>query len=192
MPPKTRFSREEIIDAAFNIAREKGFDQITARNVAGKLGSSVAPIYVNFENIDQLVEAVVKKVILISQELLSKQKEKDMFAKIGKASLEFARDYPVFLRELTLKPNPYSQSYSSMEEALIEEMGKEGEMSKWTVEERKEIFFKMRAFQLGLVVMVANDQIPSWFEEEKLGELLMETGKDLERIQKIKREEKNK
>jgi|GEM_PF-5552282 len=53
MPPKTRFRKEEIVDAAFAIAREKGFEEISARNVAKRLGSSVAPIYVNFANIEE-------------------------------------------------------------------------------------------------------------------------------------------
>ncbi len=189
MPPKTRFKREEIIDAAFAIARERGFEEISARNVAKRLGSSVAPIYVNFDNIEELVKAVVQKVLVISSEILARQNGPDMFANIGRASLEFARNYPVLLRELTLKPNPYVQSYESMEKGMIEAMGSSEEMKDWSLEERKELLFKMRAFQIGLVAMVANGQIPSWMDEEKIEDILMEAGEDLQRIQQKKREE---
>lgn len=48
----------------------------------------------------------------------------------------------------------------------------------------------MRAFQLGMVIMVGNGHIPSWMEEDRLEELLMETGKDLVQIQNVKREER--
>ena len=34
MPPKARFRREEIVNAALDIAREKGIDAVTARSVA--------------------------------------------------------------------------------------------------------------------------------------------------------------
>lgn len=189
MPPKTRFKKEEIVDAAFAIAREKGFDEISSRNVAKRLGSSVAPIYVNFANIEELTQAVVQKVLKISTEILARQKGPDMFTNIGRASLEFAREYPVLLRELTLKPNPYVQSYESMEKGMIEAMGNSEEMKNWNLEERKELFFKMRAFQTGLVAMVANGQIPSWMDEKKLEDILMEVGEDLQRIQQKKREE---
>ncbi len=189
MPPKTKFKKEEIVEAAFSIAKEKGFDEISARNVAKRLGCSVAPIYVNFENIEELTEAVVQKVLMISREILAKQKEPDIFANIGKASLEFARKYPVLLRELTLKPNPYLQSYESMEKGMIEGMANSEEMKGWTLEERKDLFFKLRAFQTGLVAMVANGQVPSWMDERKIEDILMEVGKDLQRIQQIKREE---
>ena len=33
MPPKAKFSREEIIDAAINIVREDGFDALTSRTL---------------------------------------------------------------------------------------------------------------------------------------------------------------
>lgn len=142
MPPKTKFQREQIVDAAFEIAREKGFDEITARNVAKRLGSSVAPIYVNFQTIQELVEAVVEKVLAISQRLLEEQEGDDMFEKIGRASIAFAREYPVFLRELTLKPNPYMQSYESLEEVMMEAMGQSEDMRGWTQEERQNLFSK--------------------------------------------------
>jgi len=72
---------------------------------------------------------------------------------------------------------------------MIEAMGNSEEMKNWNLEERKELFFKMRAFQTGMVAMVANGQIPSWMDEKKLEDILMEVGEDLQRIQQKKREE---
>ena len=60
MGPKVKFTREQIIDAAFEIARTEGIDSITMRKIAEKMGSSVAPIYVNFNNVDELNEALWK------------------------------------------------------------------------------------------------------------------------------------
>ena len=45
MPPKVRFRKEEIASAALDIAREKGIDAVTAREVAKALGVSVGPIF---------------------------------------------------------------------------------------------------------------------------------------------------
>lgn len=52
MLPRTRFSKEEIVDAAFMIAQESGFSAITARSVAQQLGCSVGPLYANFATMD--------------------------------------------------------------------------------------------------------------------------------------------
>ena len=43
MGPKVKFTREQIIDTAFEIAQTEGIDSITMRKIAEKMGSSVAP-----------------------------------------------------------------------------------------------------------------------------------------------------
>ena len=189
MPPKTKFNKGNIIEAAFEIAKENGFSAITARSVAKRLGSSVAPIYVNFETVESLIEAVVQLVFDISKEIMAKQTGPNMFENIGKASLEFARDYPVLFRELTMKPNKYMASYETVEKTMIEAMAEDEAMVDWTINERKRLFLKMRAFQIGLSAMVANDHIPSWQNERGVEELLMEIGEELLLAQKIKRGE---
>ena len=63
MPPKTKYNKEDIVDAAFEIAKEEGFSGITARSVANRLHCSVAPIYVNFATIDDLITDVVEREI---------------------------------------------------------------------------------------------------------------------------------
>lgn len=54
MPPKFKFTKEEIISAALDITRQKGISAVTARALASKLGSSVKPIFGHFENMQQL------------------------------------------------------------------------------------------------------------------------------------------
>lgn len=191
MPPRTQFEREAILDAAFEIARREGFEAITARSVAGRLGCSVAPIYVNFTAIEDLVRAVVERVFLLSQEYLNRQEGPNTFENIGLAGLAFARDYPVFVRELATKPNPWLRDHEAQDDAMIEMMGRDPELAGWSVQERQELFLQMRAFQLGLTLLVANDQVPSWFEESDLERLVLKTGGDLIRAGNIQREEEN-
>lgn len=189
MPPKTKFNREQIIAAAFEIAREKGFSGITARSVAERLGCSVAPIYVNFTALEDLVEAVVKKVFTLSGELLARQEGTDVFENIGKASLAFARDYPVLFRELVLEPNPYMTSYESVESSMLGTMAQDSTMGEWTDAERRRLLLKMRIFQLGLSAMMANGQLPSWLDSRGAESLLLEVGEDFIYMQQLKRRE---
>ncbi|RQD68598.1 MAG: TetR/AcrR family transcriptional regulator [Tindallia sp. MSAO_Bac2] len=190
MPPKTKFDKEAIVNAAFEIAEEEGLKAITARSVAKRLKSSVAPIYVNFETIDDLIEAVVHRVFALADEFLKKQQGSSIFENIGKASLAFAREYPVLYRELAIQPNPYLASYETLEQSMIEAMAEDELLKGWSDEERRQLLLKMRVFQMGLTTMVANGQVPSWMEEEAFEELLMEVGEDLYLAQKAKREGK--
>ena len=189
MPPKNKFTREEIIEAAFEIAKEEGFSKITARSVASRLNSSVAPIYVNFKTIEELTQAVVQRVFALSEDLLTKQKGQNLFENIGNASLAFARDYPVLFRELVLKPNPYMASYEETERVMVDALKSNEEMKDWTMEERRRLFVKMRIFQLGLSAMVANGHMPSWFDDKESEKLLKETGEQLLLAVQIKRKE---
>lgn len=191
MPPKTKYNKEDIVDAAFEIAKEEGFSGITARSVANRLHCSVAPIYVNFATIDDLITDVVERVFALSDELLAKQKGPHLFENIGKASLAFAREYPVFFRELVMQENPYMASYETIENAMLEGLAEDKAMRGWTLEERKRLFLKMRIFQMGLSVMVANGHVPSWLDEEAVEELLFEVGDELVGEQQMRREKQH-
>lgn len=187
MAPKTLFDKETIVEAALAIAKTSGMASITTRNVAKHLGSSVAPIYVNFETLEDLTEAVIKRIMTISNELLKNQTGSTTFEKIGKASLAFAREYPILFRDFTMQPNTYMPSYETMEEMLLETMAEDEAMAGWHIDERKVLLFKMRVFQIGLSVMIANGQIPAWLDEKGTEDLLMETGKDLLTAANLKR-----
>lgn len=179
MSPKTLFDKDTIVEAALEIAKESGISSITTRNVAKRLGSSVAPIYVNFETVEDLIEAVIKRIMTISNELMEKQTGSSSFDQIGKASLAFAREYPLLFREFTMQPNEYMASYETMEKILLETMAEDEAMADWTINDRRKLLFKMRAFQIGLSVMIANGQVPSWLNEKETEDLLMETGEAL-------------
>ena len=52
MPPKCRFTREQIIQAALELTAEKGIGALTARSLAQRLGSSAKPIFGLFTNME--------------------------------------------------------------------------------------------------------------------------------------------
>jgi len=49
MPPKNKFTRDEIIQAALGIVREDGLAGLTARSLAERLQSSPKVIFGQFE-----------------------------------------------------------------------------------------------------------------------------------------------
>lgn len=59
MPPKAKFTKEEIIEAALEITRSEGFQALTARALGTKLGSSSRPIFTLFQNMDEVQQEVV-------------------------------------------------------------------------------------------------------------------------------------
>ena len=61
MPPKFKFTREEIIQAALDLTRESGIAAVTARGLGAKLGSSVKPIFSLFENMEEIDIGALKR-----------------------------------------------------------------------------------------------------------------------------------
>lgn len=192
MPPKTVFDRSAILETALAIAQETGISSITTRNVAKRLGSSVAPIYLNFETVDHLIDAVVERVMESSLDLLAKQKGSSTFEKIGLASLAFARKYPVIFRELTMEPNKYMASYDAVETQILSSMAEDETMKDWSIQERRRLLFKMRAFQIGLSVLTSTDQKPAWLSDDEMEEILLETGQEIISVAMKKKEREGK
>lgn len=180
MPPQKKFSRDEIIRAAFEIARVEGLDHITIRKVAGRLGSSIAPIYVNFANVEELVQAVIGKISELSREILMEMDTGNPFHDIGAASLRFAKEYSVLFRDLVMKQNDHMKGYDQdMAPILIEQMKEDADLAGFKDEELRLILLKMKIFQLGLSVMIANGLLPDSFSEEQAMALLDQAAGDV-------------
>lgn len=180
MAPKKKFSKEQIIDAAFEIAREEGLEHISARSVADKLGSSVAPIYVNFKDISELIREVIKKIADISKQYVLDINSGNPFHDIGVASVRFANEYSVLFRDLMMKPNVHLQHYNEdLGDNVIALMKKDKHLEGFSDDELQTILLKMRIFQTGLSVMVANGLLPNHFTEEQMIALLDSTASDI-------------
>ena len=54
MPPRPKFSRDDIVNAALAVVSKKGVAALTAREVANELGCSTRPIFTMFEDMDEL------------------------------------------------------------------------------------------------------------------------------------------
>jgi AcrR family transcriptional regulator len=61
MPPKPKFAKEDIVEAAFSIVREHGWEALTQRAIAQKLNASIGPIYSYHKSMNNLEEAVIEK-----------------------------------------------------------------------------------------------------------------------------------
>lgn len=95
MPPKFKFTKEEIINAALCIVRESGMSGLTARALAEKLGCSVKPIFSLFKN----MEEVQNEVLSSANSLYHKYLQEDMssgkyppYKASGMAYIRFAKD----------------------------------------------------------------------------------------------------
>ena len=57
MPPKAKFTKQQIVDAALEIFRDEGMEKLTSRNLGKKLGSSACPIFTVFSGMEEVQAA---------------------------------------------------------------------------------------------------------------------------------------
>lgn len=62
MARKKTITRDQILDAAYDVVATEGFGRFTARNIAAKMKCSTQPIYLEFKNMQDLKFALIKKV----------------------------------------------------------------------------------------------------------------------------------
>ncbi len=95
MPPKARFSREQIIETALQIVREEGMERLTARTLGKRLGCSVCPIFTLFESMGEVqseVTAAAKQVY--DRYVRTGFKETPAFKGVGMQYIRFAGEEP--------------------------------------------------------------------------------------------------
>ncbi len=95
MPPKAKFSREEIIEAALDIVREESVDALTSRSLGTKLGSSARPIFTVFRNMEEVQQAVTEaSKTLYGQYVQKGLSETPAFKGVGTQYILFAVKEP--------------------------------------------------------------------------------------------------
>lgn len=103
MPPKFKFSKEEIVNAALNVARDSGIEEVTAKAVAEKLGVSTQPVFTCFSNMTEAKNEVRKAAEKVYDGYANQGlKEKIPFLGVGKAYIQFAVNEPNLYKLLFL------------------------------------------------------------------------------------------
>lgn len=115
MPPKAKFSREQIIQAAFEVTRENGISAVTAREVGKQLGTSSTPVFVAFENMDDLKNEVFNEVNKHYSTFIEEGLNyTPMFKAFGYRMIEYAKDYPNLFKVLFMNSEESKLNYSDM------------------------------------------------------------------------------
>ncbi len=110
MPPKAKFSKEQIVSAALDIIREDGASELTARALAKKLGSSACPIFTVFDNMEDVMRETVKAAYRLYDGYITEGlKDTPAFKGVGMQYIAFAIKEPklfqlLFMTEKEQKP----------------------------------------------------------------------------------------
>lgn len=162
MPPKAKFTREEIINRAFEMARKKGIYAVVARELGKELGTSSSPIFTAFKNMEEL-QKEVRKVAMREFEAYVRDAVNyaPAFKYVGMKMkmIEFAIKEPKLFQLLYMREHDGSQSYAMLIDELgdtvqvcIEIMQKDYALSR---QEAELLFRQVWLHTFGICVLVA-------------------------------------
>ena len=120
MPPKPKFTREEIVDAALSIVSERGVDALTARELGERLGSSARPVFTVFKNMEE-VQAEVRAAAMRRFEVITPADEDGdmpLFKQVGVRMVRFGLQEPKLYQLLFMQENRGADSFDGVFSAL--------------------------------------------------------------------------
>lgn len=180
MPPKAKFTKEEIIAAALELVREKGIEALTARSLAQQLKSSAQPIFTVFKNMEEVQEGVKKATKQVFNSYISEAfSYTPAFKQMGIMMIRFATEEPKLFQLLFMWERPQNSAYSIpvrrlgelmdmyLEEICIDMLQKEYDLSE---EEVHALFEQVWIFTFGIGLLCATHTCS--FTETELEELL--------------------
>lgn len=94
MARKETITIQTILDTAFEMTREEGFANVTARKVAAKAGCSTQPIFRVYKNMEELWDAVYERAVSFFRDYYSlyPRMGRVPFSNLGMAYIAFARE----------------------------------------------------------------------------------------------------
>ena len=116
MPRKESITRNDILKAAFNLAREEGVAEVTARRLASKAGCSTQPIFRLFKNMEEVLSEVMAEAISFFDAFYEAypKSQATPFVNLGLAYIRFAQEEQQLFRLLFLSENRHGKSLYDM------------------------------------------------------------------------------
>ncbi len=165
MPPKPKYSKDEIVETAFQLVREKGADALTARELADRLSTSSRPIFTAFENMTELKLAVLKKCQALFEAYVSDERGSGRYPEykaMGMAYIKLAKQEKnifklLYMRDTTGETELSDSSFSKATDEVQRMLSVD-----YTVAEK--LHFEVWTWVHGIASMLATSYLDLDFE----------------------------
>lgn len=119
MPPKPKFTKEEIVAAALELVSEKGIEALTARELGARLGSSARPIFTVFHSMEEVQEEVRAAALKRFEGYAGKAMHyTPVFKQVGMQMILFAMEEPKLYQLVYMSENAGSTDFEGIAQRL--------------------------------------------------------------------------
>lgn len=115
MPPKAKFTKEQITKAALSVVSEKGVQALTAKELGAALGTSTTPIFTVFNSMQEVQDAVMLAAMERFEEYAHKAAHiKPVFKQVGMRMILFAKEEPKLYQLIFMSSISEAQTFDDI------------------------------------------------------------------------------
>ena len=176
MARKESITKQMLLEAAFEMAKTEGLNNVTARRLADHAKCSTQPIFRIYRGMEELYDEVYEQVIIYFSDFCNEFQIQDEtpFMKLGLAYIKFAEKEPQLFRLLFLETKRNGRSLYELlngsNGVLMKEISKAKTQG---AKDPSELFMKMWIFIHGAACMVITGDYD--LTEEQTHSLLRES-----------------
>lgn len=163
MAKEIKITKDKILEAAFTIAREKGLEEVSNREIAKKLNSSIRPIYYQFNNSEELKKELYKKIESYFYKHIMSNMDPDIpyYKQVGINYIKFAREEKNLFKVLFMSKSEYlPEGFVSKDEENFKEIVNLIKLStRLDNKDIKSFHIKMWMFTHGIASLIATDTV---------------------------------
>ncbi len=161
MPPRvTTFTCDTVLKAALDIVRRQGWEALTARNVAVRLGASVAPVYSAFSSMEGLMRAALEEIRRRLNDYMAKAYTEIPFLNIGVGIVSFARDEPMLYQAFFQTRHGFKDILDGFNDSLLAWMKADSQLGFLSEASRQRLYDNIGYFTVGLASVMAAGRVP--------------------------------
>ena len=175
MPPKAKFTKEQITKAALCVVSEKGAQALTAKELGAALGTSTTPIFTVFNSMQEVQDAVMLAAMERFEEYAHKAAHiKPVFKQIGMQMILFAKEEPKLYQLIFMSSISEAQTFDdiyahlgSLADECLDVLQKDYDLSK---DNAKTLFEHVWIHTFGIGALCATGMCD--FSHEQIAQML--------------------
>ena len=175
MPPKAKFTKEQITKAALCVVSEKGAQALTAKELGAALGTSTTPIFTVFNSMQEVQDAVMLAAMERFEEYAHKAAHLGpVFKQIGMQMILFAKEEPKLYQLIFMSSISEAQTFDdiyahlgSLADECLDVLQKDYDLSK---DNAKTLFEHVWIHTFGIGALCATGMCD--FSHEQIAQML--------------------